>query len=97
MAKDNRLKNIEKLFRRKDRKRFRALDEYILWYLGKKKTVLLENFLKDFSKDVRDEIEQELPSTLSSLEAKGYVELFSGLNALYVDSKGRSVTRVSLR
>lgn len=96
MTKDINIKDVEKLFKEKDRKRFGALERYLLSVLSKEKTFLLAVFVGQFNEEVKGEITEELPPILSSLEAKGYIELISGLGALYIDSKGRPIARVSL-
>lgn len=96
MKNDIDIKDVEKLFKKKDRKRFGALERYLLSVLSKEKTFLLPFFVGQFNEEVKGEITEELPPMLSSLEAKGHVELISGLGALYIDSKGRPIARVSL-
>lgn len=90
------IKDVENLFRKKDRKRFGALERYLLLILSKEKTFLLAVFVGQFNEEVRGEITEELPPILSSLEAKGKIELISGLGALYIDSMGRPIARVLL-
>ena len=96
MKKDINIKDVEELFKKRDRKRFGALERYLLSVLSKEKTFLLAFFVGQFNEEVKGEIIEELPPMLSSLEAKGYVKLISGLGALYIDSKGRPIARVSL-
>ena len=96
MVKDIDIKDVEKLFKERNRKRFGALERYFLLVLSKEKTFLLPFFVGQFNEDVKGEITEELPPMLSSLEAKGHVELISGLGALYIDSMGRPIARVSI-
>ena len=96
MKKDIDIRDVENLYRKRDRKRFGALERYLLLLLSKEKTFLLAIFVGQFNHEVKGEITEELPPILSSLEAKGHVELISGLGALYIDSKGRPIARVSL-
>ena len=96
MVKDIDIKDVEKLFKERDRKRFGALEKYFLLVLSKEKTFLLAVFVGQFNEEVKGEITEEIPPMLSSLKAKGIVELISGLGALYIDSKGNPIARVSL-
>lgn len=96
MKKDIDIKDVEELFKKRDRKRFGVLERYFLSVLSKEKTLLLVVFVGQFSEEVKGKIAEELPLMLSSLRAKGHVELISGLGALYIDSKGNPIARVSL-